>query len=222
MALLFDQPFQILLDLARDDKIDPWDVDIEKLADVYLSRLLETEELNLRVSGRAIHSASVLLHMKSQNPPYNGRPKKQEDELSENVTLGLPELGPLTVIRRSPRKITLSELVGSLQRTLKEPSRKKSSKKSQVEKIVRSLDEFHLNIEKKLDEFYERIVSLTSKDQRLGLSQLLLKRSKKEMVRNLMLALFLCKRGKISLHQEDHFEEIYIQLEGKTGGESGD
>ncbi len=53
MPVIFDQPFQILLNLARDKKIDPWDVDIDKLAGLYMDRIREMEELDLRVSGRA-------------------------------------------------------------------------------------------------------------------------------------------------------------------------
>lgn len=218
MTLLFDQPFQILLDLARDGKINPWDVDIEKLADIYVNRLLNEEEIDLRASGRALLSASVLLRMKSENPPHNGHSQKQEDELPENISLGLSELGPLTVIRRSPRKITLSDLVGNLQKTLEEPPREKSEKESQAKKIVRSLDEFNVDIEKKLEDFYERIKLLASDDRNLSLSQLLPRRSRKEMARTLILALFLSKQGKISLHQEEHFGEIYIQLKEKSGG----
>lgn len=217
MPILFDQPFQILLDLAREKKIDPWDVDIEKLTDVYADRIREMEPHDLRVSGRAIYSASTLLRMKSNQPPYNGDSEDNGEELPEELTLGLPELGPLTVIKRSPRKITLPDLVDTLQETLKEPSHERARKETKVDSIKRMLDDYHVNIEEHIREFHEKVAALSPHGEMVNLIQLCPEKTKLELVRALLLALFLSADGKISLHQEDPFGEIYIRLEEKPG-----
>ncbi len=56
------EPVELLVQLAEDGEIEPWDIDIVAVTDAYLERL---EAVDLRVSGRALFYASVLLRMKS-------------------------------------------------------------------------------------------------------------------------------------------------------------
>jgi len=55
------EPVEVLVPLAGDGDIDPWDIDIVEVTDKFLSRL---DESDLRASGRALFYASVLLRMK--------------------------------------------------------------------------------------------------------------------------------------------------------------
>ncbi|MBB6646344.1 segregation and condensation protein A [Halobellus ruber] len=56
------EPVEVLVQLAEDGEIDPWDVDLVEATDAFLERLAETD---LRTSGRALFYAAVLLRMKS-------------------------------------------------------------------------------------------------------------------------------------------------------------
>jgi segregation and condensation protein A len=56
------EPVELLVQLAEDGEIDPWDIDVVEVTDAFLARLDETD---LRTSGRALFYASVLLRMKS-------------------------------------------------------------------------------------------------------------------------------------------------------------
>jgi segregation and condensation protein A len=55
------EPVEVLVQLAEDGEIDPWDIDIVDVTDAFLDRLDGTD---LRTSGRALFYASVLLRMK--------------------------------------------------------------------------------------------------------------------------------------------------------------
>ena len=56
----------ILVDLAKDGKIDPWNIDIVDIYDKYLAKLSELEaKNNLKYAGRASLFASILLKIKS-------------------------------------------------------------------------------------------------------------------------------------------------------------
>jgi len=55
------EPVEVLVQLAEDGEIDPWDIDIVEVTDKFLERL---DEADLRTSGRALFYASVLLRMK--------------------------------------------------------------------------------------------------------------------------------------------------------------
>ncbi|KXA95502.1 hypothetical protein AKJ65_01670 [candidate division MSBL1 archaeon SCGC-AAA259E19] len=222
MPVLFDQPFQILLNLAQEKKIDPWDVDVDKLADLYVAKIREMEKLDLRVSGRALFSASVLLRMKADNPPHNGH-SEEEDELLEELDFDFPELEPITMIRQNPHKIKLSDLAGSLQEVLtKSPEKEEKKRKTKsVQNVMRELDDYHVRIEEHIQDFHEKIALLASKEKRINFFELLPEKNKLEIARNLLLALFLSAKGKISLHQEEHFDDIYIQLEESPEGYYG-
>jgi segregation and condensation protein A len=56
------EPVEVLVQLAEEGEIDPWDVDLVAATDAFLDRL---EETDLRTSGRALFYAAVLLRMKS-------------------------------------------------------------------------------------------------------------------------------------------------------------
>jgi segregation and condensation protein A len=56
------EPVELLVQLAEEGEIEPWDIDIVAVTDAFLERL---DESDLRTSGRALFYASVLLRMKS-------------------------------------------------------------------------------------------------------------------------------------------------------------
>jgi segregation and condensation protein A len=55
------EPVEVLVNLAEDGEIEPWDIEIVAVTDKFLDRL---DEGDLRTSGRALFYASVLLRMK--------------------------------------------------------------------------------------------------------------------------------------------------------------
>ena len=218
MTVVLDQPFQILLGLVQEHKLDPWDVDIEKLADVFIKRVREMEELDLRVSGRTVLSASVLLRMKSDYVLNgNGSNKVTEEELQDVLDLGLPELGPVMLIQHSPRKITLSDLLGALQEALQdEPSVKHPTRRG-LEKIMRVLSEYDINIEKYLEKMYRRITELAENGDSVTFSELLPEKTRAAVARTLLLLLLLCGQRKVDLSQDEPFGEIFVSLVKPAG-----
>ena len=57
------EPVELLVRLAEDGEIEPWDIDVVEVTDAFLARL---DASDLRTSGRALFYASVLLRMKSE------------------------------------------------------------------------------------------------------------------------------------------------------------
>ncbi|MEW6592914.1 MAG: segregation/condensation protein A, partial [Candidatus Hadarchaeota archaeon] len=113
MNAVTDQPIHVLLDLVQRHKLDPWDVDIEKLAAVYLRKIEKARELDLRVPGRAVLSSSTILRIKSDCAVGgNGKkaPEKEEEELPD---IELPDFGSLAVPQHMHRKIELADHHGA-------------------------------------------------------------------------------------------------------------
>ncbi|QFU83313.1 segregation and condensation protein A [Natronorubrum aibiense] len=69
------EPVELLVQLAEDGEIDPWDIDIVAVTDKFLEAL---DDADLRTSGRALFYASVLLRMKSDELFAPDEPEEEE------------------------------------------------------------------------------------------------------------------------------------------------
>jgi segregation and condensation protein A len=83
------EPVEVLVTLAENGEIDPWDIDIVAVTDAFLEKL---DEADLRASGRALFYASVLLRMKSdamlgEDEPVEPEPEPWEVALSGDAPL---------------------------------------------------------------------------------------------------------------------------------------
>ncbi len=69
------EPVELLVQLAEDGEIDPWDIDVVRVTDKFLEAI---EDADLRTSGRALFYASVLLRMKSDELFATDEPDEEE------------------------------------------------------------------------------------------------------------------------------------------------
>ena len=128
-----EEPVEILYQLAKRGEIDPWNIDIVEVTERFLNELEHRRELDLRVSGRTIFYASVLLRMKSEL--LNGLEFEEEsdegifdegaDPFSEGDVVLERALGPIELLEREitrrlkrkdarKRPVTLYELIKQL------------------------------------------------------------------------------------------------------------
>ena len=56
---------EILVNMVKQGKIDPWNVDIVEVTDKYLMHLFQSKAQNLRLTGRTLLFAAILLKLKS-------------------------------------------------------------------------------------------------------------------------------------------------------------
>ena len=56
---------EILVEMSKKGKIDPWNIDIADVTDKYLRKLVEIKTNNLKLTGRTLFFAAVLLRLKS-------------------------------------------------------------------------------------------------------------------------------------------------------------
>lgn len=56
---------EILVEMSKKGKIDPWNIDIADVTDKYLKQLVEIKTNNLKLTGRTLFFAAVLLRLKS-------------------------------------------------------------------------------------------------------------------------------------------------------------
>lgn len=56
---------EILVEMSKKGKIDPWNIDIADVTDKYLQHLINIKTNNLKLTGRTLFFAAVLLRLKS-------------------------------------------------------------------------------------------------------------------------------------------------------------
>ncbi len=119
------EPVELLVQLADDGEIDPWDIDVVTVTDKFLDRL---DESDLRTGGRALFYASVLLRMKSDAMWTDDEPEDEPEPEPWELPPGEgppPEADPFAQLEREiDRRIerkrargmpeTLDELVRDL------------------------------------------------------------------------------------------------------------
>jgi segregation and condensation protein A len=71
------EPVELLVRLAEEGEIDPWDIDVVRVTDKFLDAL---DDGDLRASGRALFYASVLLRMKGDDLLMVNQSEESEPE----------------------------------------------------------------------------------------------------------------------------------------------
>lgn len=106
------EPIELLVDLAKEGEIDPWDIDIVRVTDKFLERL---DRSDLRTSARALFYASVLLRMKSDVLIDPGEPEEEADtEDLDGPPIDVGEVDPMAPVDGDP----LGSLEAELDRRL--------------------------------------------------------------------------------------------------------
>ena len=226
--LPLEDPIKILLKMASDGTIDPWNIDIVKVTDEFLSHLKEMKMLNLRVSGRTLLYGSILLRMKSEVllEEDNESTLCEEEFYEEDFfTDKREEIGKkegdkfFHHVKLKKRPVTLLELIDQLDKAIKlreKKNRSKAHKKDEREderrerKVLEMLDEDDIEtiirrMRDKLDERFKSKATIT-------LSELVGedKNNPTSIILTYLPLLFLSARKYIVLKQKKPFEEIYI------------
>lgn len=76
---------EILVSMAKNGKVDPWNIDIVDITDKYLLHLAESKSNNLRLTGRTLLFAAILLKLKSNI--LEGIDANEFDPQTENMEL---------------------------------------------------------------------------------------------------------------------------------------
>jgi segregation and condensation protein A len=203
-----DDPFEILLELVEGGRLDPWEVEIGRVMDPWLGRL---GEMDLRTCGRGILSASTLLRLKSGDFDGNGNGHAlfpEDEEIPE-----LPDLGPLAVVKYSPRRIQLEELLSALREALSEAGVQRLSPKRRPQPTpeILPLSDFERNIGVLMESLYARLLRLRGNPR---FSELLEERGRVAAVRLFVLLLYLAFEGKVLLTQEGPEVRVEVRRDG--------
>lgn len=226
----------IIQNLVSSGEIDPWDVDISLLTQKYLERLRTYKEANLKVSGKVLLAAALLLKIKSRklvgedisdfDRLLAGDVSSDEfyDSLEQELARGeaVAIAQNIELVPRSPmprkRKVSVYDLVRALEKALEVKKRR----------VLQSIRDADVDVPREKFDIGAAIMNLWSKikmfftggQERIAFSQLVSGPSKKDKIHTFIPLLHLSNEQKVELEQKEHFGEIYVAITGK-GSEVG-
>jgi len=211
-----DDPVEILVRLAKDHEIDPWNIDIIEVADKFL-RELERRQSDLCHFGRTLHYAAILLRMKAdcvtEAEEESVEAPVEEFDYFDAEEYPIPEP---RIIRRSKRPVTLDELITELKKAEKVELRRRSRKGEREEKPVITSDDIlkiahEENIEENISELQAILREKFGDSEVITMSELLDFDPNTDKIVTYLSLLFIATRKQIWLEQPELFGELYIR-----------
>jgi segregation and condensation protein A len=221
---LIDQPAwkSILIELVKGNKMDPWNIDVVELANLYWQKIQLLEKQDLRVPANAILASAILLKLKARTIKLSSVEEEEETEAKEisreelaMIEETIPELRGQRQFREG--RISLDELVNSIGEILEKTKQKKNILHD------KQIPEFNLEFNKggaaeQVDKVLARINELADSQGLVMFSALLEDKTPIGMVNCFVPVLFLTNSGKINAWQEEWFGEIFISLMKENAG----
>lgn len=231
---------EIILDLVRMGKIDPWNIDIVDLYDKYMARISELKQDNLRSVGKALLFSSTLLKIKSdifqgisindfevepldyfEDDSFDDSDYEQLHIPTNNIVSFDEVLQRRTSVRLNrKRNVTLKDLIRHIQ--FYEELEKKYAIKSALDRKERRVRNYaslkaHQIKELAHDEYVEEVVER----MRQNLAQILDREENIEL-RELCLLnfdrssayialLFLTREEEYELYQEEFYGKLFVK-----------
>ncbi len=219
---ILEEPIEILVNLAKNGEIDPWNIDIVKLTDKFLKHVEELEKMDLRVSGRTLLYAAILLRMKSNAlVEVEEPPGEIMDYESDNFEISDYPIPAMPLRRSSNRPVTLEELLSELKkaeviekRRLDRVKNKTEERRTTIEEVLSIAHEE--DIESRVGKMRNLLNELFEKQKYIKFSDISSPLDRTGMVMAYLAILFLATKKEIWLEQEELFGELFIRRQGAS------
>ena len=216
---VLSEPVEILMNLAKDGAINPWDIDIVNVTDMFLERIEVMKMLDLRLSGRTLLYAAILLRMKSTGIVQEEEEEDCFDMFDDELDLYEVNEYPipkLPIRRRATRPVTLQELIVELRKAEKVETRRKDRKvhRKLEERSAVTTDEVlgiahEEDILGRVRDMDEMLIESFKDNECVILSDLMTD-DRSENIMTYVSLLFLATDKKVWLTQKELFGELYV------------
>jgi len=235
---------EILVQMAKSGKIDPWNIDIIDVTDKYLSHLFEIKAQNLRATSKTLLFASILLRLKSNVLEgddilnFDEQPEDDyeifDDELTDNYEPPKSNVISFSEVlqRRTSvkvnrnRTVTLKDLIRQLE-FYEQLEKKHSIKRAQEQAQRRVRSYANLTAEDIVNLAHEEFIENSVKAIQVKLEKIFNKDEKVELnelisigmskISAYIALLFLTAEGKCDLQQDEFYSDLYVvKADGTT------
>lgn len=204
-------PYIVLFDLLRLHRIRPWDVNVAVILNSFLVKMKERGDIDFYASGIALLSSATIHRIKSElvlkmeEPPKLPKPKP-----NDYIPPPIP-----TPIRFQYTSTTIKDVLESLEEVLAKNLVQKSDLSNQLletPSIVETLDEFLVNVEEHISEFYKDLKKYSKTHQMILFNEITKNLTKLERIRRFISLLFLASENKIEVTQGEDISDIRILI----------
>ncbi len=230
---------EIILDLVKSGKIDPWNIDIVDLYDKYTQRIKELKQENLRSLGKAILFSSTLLRIKSdvlngitvndfemepldyfEDDDFNS--DYEQMQIPTNNVVSFDEvLQRRTSVRLNrKRMVTLKDLIRHIQ--FYEDLEKKYAIKSALDRKERRVRNYaslkaaqikelahEEYVEEVVEKMRQNLAQIFTHEENIELRELCLLGFDKSSA--FIALLFLAREGNYSLFQDEFYGKLFVK-----------
>ena len=197
-------PYILLTDVLQLDKVEPWNVDVGKLVVGFLNEMKRMGDIDFRISGNALYSASVIFMRKTRDLVQLGilPPEKDDDDEELEIPLIRPPF------RLTNRRVTMEELLIAMDHVLSKGVRKRSiptkhKYRTKADPITFTMNVDQANIEETLAEVYMDLQRLLKVGESSKFTDILMNNTRKEIVRVFFSILFLHDRKFIDIWMDE-------------------
>ncbi len=197
-------PYILLTDVLQLDKVEPWNVDVGKLVVGFLNEMKRMGDIDFRISGNALYSASVIFMRKTRDLVQLGILPPEKDDSEEE--LEIPLIRP--PFRLTNRRVTIEELLIAMDHVLSKGARKRSIPtkrhyRTKVDPLTFKMNVDQANIEETLAEVYADLQRLLKVGESSKFTDILMNNTRKEIVRVFFSILFLYGRKFIDIWMDE-------------------
>jgi len=203
----------MLAELILRHKLDPWDIDLDVLADHFMKRIRELKDDRFTVPGNVILACSILYKFKTLMLRIN-----EEDEQPVDMSFDINDVKDLVARPARKRPITIVELMRAMEKAMKYEPKIGVAIAATSEKTKRTIDELmeaEYVYEYNEDDMSSRLETVIGKIKKASDSEGVTLFSsildEKGVVHSLLPVLFLANEGLLDLKQDKIFGEIIIR-----------
>ena len=205
-------PYILLTDVLQLDKIEPWNVDVGKLMGGFLQEMKRMGDIDFRVSGNALYSASVIFMKKTRELVQLGILPPEAIEGDEDFEI--PMIHP--PFRLTNRRVTLQELLVAMDRVLTKGVRRRGSpvkrgSRSRVDQVAVRWEVQRANVEENIAEVLADINELMNVGEETKFLDILMNNTRKEIVRVFFAILHLYSRVYLDIWGDEE-GTIWVKL----------
>ncbi|HEY9745515.1 MAG TPA: segregation/condensation protein A [Oculatellaceae cyanobacterium] len=106
-----NEGIELLVQMAKQGEIDPWNIDIVKVADQYLKAVADLKESDLKITGKTLLYLAILLRMKSDQLAGINYLEPQEEFLDELLEADFMDDGQAKIVQPKLRFYSLDEVI---------------------------------------------------------------------------------------------------------------
>lgn len=218
----FDLWVRIIKESIEKKDVDPWNINISQITDEYLGTIKELRKFDIRLSADVVLVAGILLRLKSQalyGECENAFTEEEEEvyeddyrdeDYIEDEVVEKPPKEPVKEL--NPESMTLDGLISTLKTELKKIKDTKPRKKREV---VRPTALYNLVEEMIEEDDISDIMELLVLELKKSGGKFTFQnkfKTREEIIRNFLPALYLANDGKIDIDQENLFDELNLEL----------